>query len=158
MNTWIQSCLILMVFWLPELKVFFWKKMELFQSEESSFGTSLVVQWLRICIAIHGYFALMLSLIPCLILTQMHGSWLSEGFIKNCMLFKKKGFEMLGCRKLIKHFGQTKWTNNHLEALFTQRKPRRRGKDDWETEASLGWLPQCHSLGATSRWPRQPCL
>ena len=26
--------------------------MELFQSEESSFGTSLVVQWLRICIAI----------------------------------------------------------------------------------------------------------
>ena len=28
--------------------------MELFQSEESSFGISLVVQWLRICIAIQG--------------------------------------------------------------------------------------------------------
>ena len=41
------------------------------------------------------------------------------------MLFKKKGFEMLGCRKLIKHFGKRQKTraNRQLEALLAQREP-----------------------------------
>ena len=58
------------------------------------------------------------------------------------MLFKKKGFEMLGWRKLTKHFGkrQNKMSKQASGGFTHEKGAGRRGEEHGETEAGPGWL------------------
>ena len=73
------------------------------------------------------------------------------------MLFKKKGFEMLGCRKLIKHFGkrQNKMNKQPSGGLYSRRGSRG-GETKLLEEQQRPWDDCCP--GATAWLLRQPCF